>query len=180
MVKRACRCGRILYENTSTCPSCGRDMTQAPIVFKILKSREPSGGEPELTWDFKKQRCQVFIEVTLDDELDWDFDDVPDWLDFELSEVGMACVFDVHDREKFALEHGLCPGQSFTIIVWPPEYYQDYWGEWDVDYQWELWGATPLPMEVHLERWLEWFERGQDEDYIVRHRLALETLAKGG
>jgi len=140
--------------------------------WKIIKSMEPSQPEPE--WDFTRQRCQVFVEVTLDEELDWDFDDVPDWLDFELCEVGIECVFDVRDRVQFALENGLCPGQTFTLVVWPPEYSQDYWGEHDVEYQWLLFGVTPVAPEVHLARWLEWLEMDQDEAYLERlHRWLL-------
>jgi hypothetical protein len=146
--------------------------------WKVLTAIAPSEPEPE--WDLKAQRWQLFIEVTLDEELHWDFEDVPDWLDYELCEVGFQCVFSVYDYEKFALEHGLCPGQTFTIIVWPPEYYTDYWGEHDVEYQWMLWGVEQLAPEVHLARWLEWFERDQDEDYIARHRRLMDTLAKRG
>lgn len=49
MVKRACRCGRILHENNSTCPSCGRDMTQAPIVHEHLECNVC--GDRPVKWD---------------------------------------------------------------------------------------------------------------------------------
>jgi len=40
MQKRACRCGRILYEDSSTCPSCGRSMSEAPVVSEHKELRE--------------------------------------------------------------------------------------------------------------------------------------------
>ena len=140
--------------------------------WKIIKSMEPSQPEPE--WDFARQHCQVFVEVTLDEDLLWEFGDVPDWLDYELCEVGWKCVFGVVDPEKFALENGLCPGQTFTLVVWPPEWFSDYWGERDVEYQWEWWGAASVAPKEHLARWLEWLEMDQDEAYLERlHRWLL-------
>jgi len=149
-------------------------------VFKLYVEQAEKGDLPD--WNLEEPRTRVFVGITLDEELWWSFDDIPDWLDYELSEVGWQTVFDIHDPEKFALEHGLCPGQEFTIVVHPPTYTTDYWGEHDVEYDWEMLGPVSLPPEVHLERWQDWLEQGQDEEYLERLHAFTErlTVAKEG
>jgi hypothetical protein len=126
----------------------------------VAKSAFTIESEEQPEWDFSHQ-VDTFVEVTLDEDFNWDFGEVPDWLDYELCEVGFGCVFDVHDREKFALENGLCIGQTFVVVVCPPRYSQDYWGEWDVDYEWMMWCVMPLPPEEHLKTWTEWLARSE-------------------
>ena len=108
-------------------------------------------------WDFSN-RVPTVVEVCLDDDLVWEFNDPPGWLDFELCEVGWYCVFDIHNEAQFALEHGLCGGQTFSILVYPPVYTKDYWGECDVEYNWEMQDVTPLPSKHHLDFWTGWLK----------------------
>lgn len=115
--------------------------------------------DPWKNADFSEYPGPVLVEVTVGEDFEWEFGDVPDWLDYEVCEVGVDCVFYLRDPVQFALEHGLCIGQTFTLIVWKPEYTTDYWGEHDVEYPWDLWGITPVDPKMHLECWAEWLGR---------------------
>jgi hypothetical protein len=128
--------------------------------WKLITAIEPArDNDPWAEADFSKYPGPVFVEVTVGEDFNWEFGDIPDWLDYEICELGMDCVFDLRDPVQFALENGLCIGQEFTLVVWKPDYYQDYWGEWDVEYQWLLWGITPVDPNQHLECWVEWLGR---------------------
>jgi len=132
----------------------------AESAFKTYKEITPIEADPDPELDFFHQ-VDTFVEVTLDEDFNWDFEEVPDWLDYELCEIGFECVFDVHDLVQFALENGLCIGQTFIVHVCPPHYSQDYWGEWDVDYEWMMWCVMPASPQQHLDTWTDWLARSE-------------------
>ena len=102
----------------------------------------------------------AMLRCYLNEDLGMEFDDdVPNWLDFELSEVGIDCVMDVHDWPTWALNNGICCNQAFTIRVWKPAYSRDYFGEYDVDYEWELLGVASFAPSDTLAFWEHWLRR---------------------
>lgn len=99
----------------------------------------------------------VVLRCYLNEDLEMEFDDeIPNWLDFELSEIGIDCVMDVHDWPTWALNNGLRCDQTFSVRMWRPEYHQDYFGEWDVDYEWEMLGVASCPQSDALAFWEGW------------------------
>jgi hypothetical protein len=113
----------------------------------------------EYEWKFDDPSPAI-LRCCLDDDLNLHFDDeIPNWLDFEMSEVGIECVMDIHDWVTWALQNGLCSQQGFTIRMWRPEYHQDYWGECDVDYTWEMLGIEEVDPAESLRFWQSWMER---------------------
>ena len=71
----------------------------------------------------------------------------PDWIEFELGEVGWDGLLSPEWHEgtswmTWALEQGLCPYQPFLVWVGKPHYYRcggyEYPEEWDVEYDWEV------------------------------------------
>ena len=134
-------------------------------LFTILKAEDPG---------WRSAVVPTLVEAVVDEDLMLVIEVRPDWLDRELCEVGLDAVF-LHwvGWEEQALVEGLCPGQRVLLLVHPP----DYRGEDDVDYEWRFFWKEPLSPEVHAERWLNWLEWGQDEEYLNRLHVFMQTLA---
>jgi hypothetical protein len=63
----------------------------------------------------------------------------------------------VDDKLAWLLRNGLVPGQLFLVRIRRPRYYQDYFGEWGVDYgDWEI--LERAPVEDAGEIWCDRFE----------------------
>lgn len=127
------------------------------VFFKFVNAAEKFGIAEDPKFD---DPSPALLECYLNEDLELEFEEhLPNWLDFEVSEIGINCVFDVLDWPTWALNHGLCADQTFYIRVWKPEYHQDYWGEWDVDYQWEFVSAEPETIDKALRAWEKWLYR---------------------
>lgn len=48
MMRRACPCGRILYDDVHHCPSCGRRMEGKPVVYETRIERDEDGEPVEI------------------------------------------------------------------------------------------------------------------------------------
>jgi len=128
--------------------------------FKIIAAESSEGPEQE---DWTKKPCLPFTGwIFLDPEDGFTFgddQDIPGWLDYEMGEIGIDYMLDIGvDHERWALREGVAPGQPFLIRIEPPRYYQDYWGECDVEYEWELLDKKPYTDAMALEAWLAWFK----------------------
>lgn len=85
-----------------------------------------------------------------------------DWLAFELDAVGWDGLLDVnHDAATWLLREGLAPGQPF--LVWlRPHYSRDYWGEHDLDVEWDVVARTHRSPEEAAAAWQAWIDAGYE------------------
>lgn len=124
-----------------------------------ITSIDPPKTAAEKDWD---RNCIALVWFTLDEDLHLQVEtDVlpPEWFQEEECQVGLAELMDVADFEQWALENGFAGGQRVLLRFWPPEWSRDYWGEWDVEYQYEIAGFVPVPAEQAAAFWEEWISR---------------------
>jgi hypothetical protein len=89
---------------------------------------------------------------------------IPEWLDYEMSNEGMAGIMeyclDYHWQDdmptwvRFGMEHGIAPFQPFLLKLPMPHYSgPDYYGEYDVEYDYDIMHIVPQPIEETLMQW---------------------------
>jgi len=131
-------------------------------TFTIIAEDPPEGLVEEEDWTKKPQVPFVGWLILDPEDLGIQFasedEDVPGWLDYELGEIGWDILgLGCYDAETWALKEGIAPGQPFQVRIDPPHYHQDYWGEWDVDYEWDIIDKAPFTNDMTLAAWLAWF-----------------------
>lgn len=98
----------------------------------------------------------------------------PEWIDEELGFSGWDFILETYPedfRPKWALAHGIAPCQPFLVELQPPRYSTDYYGESDVDFEWELIRIEPLDTRYAALRW--------DADIRVTALDKIEREARG-
>jgi len=133
-----------------------------------LHSAEPPKTVAQKDWE---QNCIALVWCVLDEDLYPQVEvDIlpPEWFQEEECNTGLADMMDVSDFEQWALENGFAGGQRVLLRFWPPEWSRDYWGEWDVEYQYEIAGFEPMPAEQAVAFWEEWIARDYSDPEALR------------
>lgn len=87
------------------------------------------------------------MELAPDDELR------PEWLRYELAENSLDFILgiegiDEEDRMKWLLQEGIAPGQPFLLEVIQPTYSYGYYGDCDVEYDYDIVKVQPWTPEA--------------------------------
>lgn len=142
-----------------------------PVPLEHLFSSINEEGDYD--WSSKKYTdyLPVIVELTFIDGLD-DPPEVEDilnrfeWFETELSDSGIFALLDDGESTNWTdwkLRQGIAPGQSFKVVIHPPAYRQDYWGEWDILYgDWEITWREPLSDDIVWRAWLGSFASHQE------------------
>lgn len=154
------------------------DFATAKRIHQALPDLdEPEHEEPRevcvITMVLEADDGEDLTPMIFEDEVPcWVVEDIPGWLYDEINESGWDIILSPQHRTaesglgwcfastwtEWALREGIAPGQPFRIRVWPPEYSQDYWGEWDCEWEWEHVDKMPYDNEDTLAAWEAWFK----------------------
>lgn len=85
----------------------------------------------------------------------------PEWFVYDILELGLEDLIQpgeygdwtLDNWAQWALKEGIAPRQKFLLHIPRPHYHQDYYGEWDADYDWDVIHISPLGSKQIQQRW---------------------------
>ena len=130
-------------------------------AIKSLRLHERS--EPE---DPRSNPSHIYVRFVFEDY----FDDEPAILDitpdaqwFEFEDYSLADLLAVEQTAEYMwidwmFRKGIAPGQEFVMRIGRPEYYQDYWGECDLEFgEATLISKQTMEYGVAALAWVGWW-----------------------
>lgn len=116
----------------------------------------------------------------------------PEWFEWEVSNGGIETFIGPAWKHPddgdlmapatwaaWALEEGIAPEQPFLLRIGIPRYSRDYYGECDVDYEYNIERTLPLSSQEAFERWTKFFNEVRDDRAaLLKQRAKLKELAR--
>ncbi len=116
----------------------------------------------------------------------------PEWLREEVAQQGLGDFVEASlgipwlglgrwARMRWAMRHGIAPGQPFLVEVDPPEHTSSSTPdgtEWDTRYSGEVLAVMPLPPEEVARRWEVWTAARLEEQRREAHECAIRQARR--